>query len=84
MGGAAYLLAHFLRFTIHSQPRYHFFEDTIRPFLDGRNGLVSIGAFLIFFGGLFAILRLWKMGDPLRRGRLTLFPIAASVIPIFL
>jgi hypothetical protein len=39
-----------------------------------------IGAYLIYFAGLFAILRWWTQTDPLRRTRLSLTATAVCVL----
>lgn len=46
----------------------------------GTNHAPLLPAFMIYFGGLFLILRWWKQADPLRRSRLSLWPTAACVI----
>ncbi|MCH7725723.1 MAG: serine/threonine-protein kinase [Planctomycetes bacterium] len=41
---------------------------------------VMLPGFLLFFGGLFVILRWWKQADPLRRSRLSIFATGFCVL----
>lgn len=38
-------------------------------------GIPTLPAYLVFFGGLFGILRWWKLADPLRKTRLSILAI---------
>ena len=48
------------------------------------DGSPLLPAFLVYFAGLFVILRWWKQSDPLRNTRLSLWATAACVLWAFI
>ena len=48
--------------------------------LQDADGSLSIAAYLIYFAGLFAILRWWRQADPLRGARFSLWATAICVL----
>ena len=40
------------------------------------DGMPTLPAFMVYFGGLFAILRWWRQADPMRKTRLNLWATA--------
>jgi hypothetical protein len=43
-------------------------------------GLPQLGAYVIYFGALFAGIRWWRQADPLRRTRLSVWNVGAAVL----
>ena len=85
VGVAAFGGSQFLRVTFDPQAA----EFTSAPVLreaypdsmfTSRGGAPELAAFMVFFAGLFAILRWWKQADPLRTTRFSLWSTVVSVL----
>jgi hypothetical protein len=48
--------------------------------LYGADGSPLLAAYMVYFGGLFAILRWWRQADPLRKTRFSVFATALCVL----
>ena len=48
--------------------------------LYGNDGTPLWGAYLVYFGGLFAVLRWWSQADPLRRSRMSLWATGMCIL----
>jgi hypothetical protein len=55
-------------------------EGWLAEHLYGEAGEPRLAAYLIYFAGLFVVLRWWTQADPLRRARMSLFATAACVM----
>jgi hypothetical protein len=55
-------------------------QDLLHEALYTADGIPRLGAYLIYFGGLFVILRWWTQADPLRKTRLSLLATGACVL----
>lgn len=55
-------------------------QDMLNGVLYSADGIPQLGAYLVYFGGLFVILRWWTQADPLRKTRLSLMATAACVL----
>ena len=56
------------------------FAEFGMPSMLFSNGVPQPAAFLVFFGGIFLLLRWWKMADPLRGSRLSLWATAMCAL----
>lgn len=50
------------------------------PAVHGPDGAPLLAAYLIYFAGLFAVLRWWRLMDPLRRVRLSIWATAVCLL----
>ncbi len=60
-----------------------FSDETWLSHLYGKNGS-SLATYLVFFGGLLAVLRWWRPMDPLRRVRLSIGSTAVCLLWVWL
>lgn len=61
--------------TVHSLPAFD-----LPASIYGADGSPTLPAFLVYFAGLFVILRWWVQADPLRETRVSLWATAACVL----
>lgn len=61
--------------TVHSLPAFD-----LPASIYGADGSPSLPAFLVYFAGLFVILRWWIQADPLRESRVSLWATGACVL----
>jgi hypothetical protein len=50
------------------------------PAVHNDDGSPLFGAYLIYFAGLFAVLRWWRQMDPLRKARLSIWTTAVCLL----
>ena len=50
------------------------------PAMHGSDGSPLFGAYLLYFAGLFAVLRWWRQMDPLRKSRLSIWTTAVCLL----
>ncbi|PHS18744.1 MAG: hypothetical protein COA78_01800 [Blastopirellula sp.] len=53
----------------------NYFEELSTP-----DGQLTVGSFLVYFAGLFLVLRWWKLADPLRTTRLSIWATIVCVL----
>ena len=46
----------------------------------GADGAPLLGAYMVYFGGLFVVLRWWRQADPLRKTRFSLLATTLCVL----
>jgi hypothetical protein len=81
VGAVAYLGSTMLLVQFSDSAHVHNFVqlDFGKNFYDAQ-GAPLLGAYLAYFGALFAGIRWWKQADPLRRTRLSVWNVAAAVL----
>lgn len=83
IGAAACGLGHGLLLDVPDQDHWtmHAFGHAAwLPAMHGSDGSPLFPAYLIYFAGLFAVLRWWRQMDPLRKGRLSLWTTAVCLL----
>lgn len=83
IGAAACGLGHGLLLDVPDQNHWtmHAFGHAAwLPAMHGSDGSPLFPAYLIYFAGLFAVLRWWRQMDPLRKGRLSLWTTAVCLL----
>jgi len=81
VGAAAYVGARQLLVNFNDSPAMHDFVqlDFGKNFYDAQ-GMPLLGAYLAYFGALFAGVRWWKLADPLRPTRLSVWSVGGCVL----
>ena len=81
-GAAAFGASQLLMVDVQDQDRMtaHAFSDDQVAALYSTDGSPLLAAYLIYFAGLFVILRWWAQADPLRRTRLSLWATGVCVL----
>ncbi len=81
VGAAAYFGAQQLLVNFNDSPELHQFPnvDLGKNFYN-TTGSPMLGAYLAYFGALFAGIRWWKLADPLRRTRLSVWSVGVCVL----
>ncbi len=81
VGSAAYLGSTVLLVQFDDSAQVHNFVqlEFSKNFYDAK-GAPMLGAYLAYFGALFAGIRWWRQTDPLRRTRLSVWNVGAAVL----
>jgi len=83
IGAIACGLGHWLMLDMPDQDHWtaHAFRQAAwLPAVHNDDGSPLFGAYLIYFAGLFAVLRWWRQMDPLRKARLSIWTTAVCLL----
>jgi len=83
IGAVACALGHWLMLDMPDRDHWtaHAFRQAAwLPALHRNDGSPLFGAYLIYFAGLFAVLRWWRQMDPLRKARLSIWTTAVCLL----
>jgi hypothetical protein len=70
--------------TIHQVGQNSEIVQQFRASLFDEHGAPTLGSFILFFGSLFLITRWWRLADPMRAHRVSLFAIVPCVLMAWL
>ena len=79
LGSSSLLIEHLAVTPDHSIEALGFTNNYARE-LSTPNGQLTVGSFLVYFAGLFLVLRWWKLADPLRTTRLSIWATIVCVL----